>query len=123
MDLVLLKKISASQAISGAEALKLADIPDTAALCNIARGMRDSYFGNNITYSKKIFLPLTYLCRDVCHYCTFAKTPRRIENPYLSVEEVLSICDQGAQLGCQEALFTLGEKPELRYRVEIGTSE
>ena len=113
----MLEKINASQAVSRAEALQLADIPDTAALCNIARGMRDCYFGNNVTYSKKIFLPLTYLCRDVCHYCTFAKTPRRIENPYLSVEEVLSICDKGAKLGCQEALFTLGEKPELRYRV------
>ena len=113
----MLEKINASQAVSRAEALKLADIPDTAALCNIARGMRDCYFGNNVTYSKKIFLPLTYLCRDVCHYCTFAKTPRRIDNPYLSADEVLSICDQGAKLGCQEALFTLGEKPELRYRV------
>ena len=113
----MLDEINAPQAVSKAEALKLADIPDTAALCDIARRMRDCYFGNNVTYSKKIFLPLTYLCRDVCHYCTFAKTPRRIENPYLSVDEVLSICDQGAKLGCQEALFTLGEKPELRYRV------
>ena len=117
MEWILLDNIHTSCSVTREEALKLADISDTAALCKIARGMRDSYFGNNVTYSKKIFLPLTYLCRDVCHYCTFAKTPRRIENPYLSVDEVLSICSQGAKLGCQEALFTLGEKPELRYKV------
>ena len=113
----MLDKIDTSCAFSREEALKLADISDTATLCKIARGMRDSYYGSNVTYSKKIFVPLTYLCRDVCHYCTFAKTPRRIENPYLSVDEVLSICREGAKLGCQEALFTLGEKPELRYKV------
>ena len=113
----MLDKINTSSSLSREEALALADVSDTASLCKIARGMRDDCYGNNVTYSKKIFLPLTYLCRDVCHYCTFAKTPRRIENPYLPVEEVLSICDQGAKLGCQEALFTLGEKPELRYKV------
>ena len=112
----MLDKINTSSSLSRDEALGLADVSDTAALCKIAREMRDDYFGNNVTYSKKIFLPLTYLCRDVCHYCTFAKTPRRIDNPYLSVDEVLSLCDQGAYLGCQEALFTLGEKPELRYK-------
>ena len=112
----MLDKINTSSSLSRDEALGLADVADTAALCKIARDMRDDYFGNNVTYSKKIFLPLTYLCRDVCHYCTFAKTPRRIDNPYLSIDEVLSLCDQGANLGCQEALFTLGEKPELRYK-------
>ena len=112
----MLDKINTSSSLTRDEALGLADVSDTAALCKIAREMRDDYFGNNVTYSKKIFLPLTYLCRDVCHYCTFAKTPRRIDNPYLSVDEVLSLCDQGANLGCQEALFTLGEKPELRYK-------
>ena len=112
----MLDKINTSSSLSRDKALRLADVADTAALCKIAREMRDDYFGNNVTYSKKIFLPLTYLCRDVCHYCTFAKTPRRIDNPYLSVDEVLSLCDQGANLGCQEALFTLGEKPELRYK-------
>ena len=112
----MLDEINTSSSLSRDEALGLADVADTAALCKIAREMRNDYFGNNVTYSKKIFLPLTYLCRDVCHYCTFAKTPRRIDNPYLSVDEVLSLCDQGANLGCQEALFTLGEKPELRYK-------
>src|SRR5690606_27678036 len=59
---------------------------------------------------------LTQLCRDVCHYCTFARTPKKIRSPFMPVEEVLALCREGAALGCQEALFTLGEKPELRYR-------
>ncbi len=70
---------------------------------------------NVVTYSRKVFIPLTHLCRDVCHYCTFARTPKKIDQPYMSVEDVLELCRQGARLGCQEALFTLGEKPELRY--------
>ena len=69
---------------------------------------------NVVTYSKKVFIPLTELCRDVCHYCTFAKTPKRIVSPYMPVDEVLELCREAAALGCQEALFTLGEKPELR---------
>jgi FO synthase len=69
-----------------------------------------------VTYSRKVFLPLTHLCRDVCHYCTFATTPRRIEHAYMPLERVLEIAREGAAAGCREALFTLGEKPELRYR-------
>ena len=76
----------------------------------------DSAHGSIITYSKKVFIPLTHLCRDVCHYCTFARTPKRIDQPYMAVEQVLELCHQGAAEGCQEALFTLGEKPELRYK-------
>src|SRR2546423_6100321 len=70
-----------------------------------------------VTYSPKVFIPLTTLCRDVCHYCTFARPPRRGERAYLSLEEVLDIARAGAAAGCHEALFTLGDKPELRYRV------
>ena len=113
----MLDKINISSSLSAEDALKLSEVTDTRALTKIACEMRDHSHRNVITYSKKIFLPLTHLCRDVCHYCTFAKTPRRIENPYLSVDEVLAVCRQGAELGCQEALFTLGEKPELRYKV------
>jgi len=69
-----------------------------------------------ITYSPKVFIPLTKLCRDVCHYCTFAHPPRRGERAYLTPSEVLAIAEQGAAAGCREALFTLGDKPELRYR-------
>ena len=71
---------------------------------------------NVVTYSPKVFIPLTKLCRDVCHYCTFAQPPRRGERAYLSADEVLAIARAGAEAGCHEALFTLGDKPELRYR-------
>jgi len=81
-----------------------------------ASGLRDAHFHDVVTFSKKVFIPLTHLCRDVCHYCTFAKTPKRITSPYMPINEVLRIARQGAALGCKEALFTLGEKPELRYR-------
>jgi FO synthase len=70
-----------------------------------------------VTYSPKVFIPLTKLCRDVCHYCTFAHPPRRGERAYLTAEEVLEIARAGAAAGCTEALFTLGDKPERRYRV------
>ena len=82
-----------------------------------AQKLRDEGFGSTITYSKKVFIPLTQLCRDVCHYCTFAKTPGKLKSVFLTVDEVLNIARQGEALGCREALFTLGEKPELRYRV------
>jgi FO synthase len=70
-----------------------------------------------ITYSPKLFIPLTKLCRDVCHYCTFAHPPRAGERAYMSIEEILDLARAGAAAGCREALFTLGDKPELRYRV------
>src|SRR6516164_2203091 len=69
-----------------------------------------------ITYSRKVFIPLTRLCRDRCGYCTFATVPGRVEAPYLSPDEVLAIATQGAALGCKEALFTLGDRPEDRWR-------
>jgi FO synthase len=72
-------------------------------------------YGRVVTYSRKVFIPLTQLCRDVCHYCTFAQAPRAVPQPYLSLEQVLDIARAGAAAGCKEALFTLGDKPELRY--------
>ncbi len=69
-----------------------------------------------ITYSRKVFIPLTRLCRDRCHYCTFATVPGRLESPFLSPDEVLDIARQGAELGCKEALFTLGDRPEDRWQ-------
>ncbi|MBI3516970.1 MAG: 7,8-didemethyl-8-hydroxy-5-deazariboflavin synthase CofG, partial [Proteobacteria bacterium] len=72
--------------------------------------------GRVLSYSRKVFIPLTKLCRDVCHYCTFAERPRRGQRAYLSRDEVLAIARAGAAAGCHEALFTLGDKPELRYR-------
>ncbi|MBK1657712.1 7,8-didemethyl-8-hydroxy-5-deazariboflavin synthase subunit CofH [Paracraurococcus ruber] len=81
-----------------------------------AAALRDAAHGRMLSYSRKVFIPLTKLCRDVCHYCTFAETPRPGRNPYLSPEEVLAIARAGAAAGCTEALFTLGDKPELRWR-------
>ena len=98
------------------EALLLSDFPDTAALANVAATLRDRGFLNLVTYSRKVFIPLTHLCRDVCHYCTFAQTPSKLDVPYMDLDAVLEVAKGGARLGCKEALFTLGEKPELRYR-------
>ena len=81
-----------------------------------AAAIRDARGSPVLTYSRKVFIPLTRLCRDVCHYCTFAKTPRHLEAAYLSRDEVIAIARRGAAAGCAEALFTLGDRPETRYR-------
>ncbi len=80
-----------------------------------AAALRDQGHGRRISYSRKVFIPLTKLCRDVCHYCTFAERPSKTHPPYLSLDEVLAIAEQGRRAGCNEALFTLGDKPEARY--------
>ena len=80
-----------------------------------AAGLRDLLFGPRISYSRKVFIPLTKLCRDNCGYCTFAHGPRPGERAYLTPEEVLEVARAGAEAGCKEALFTLGDKPEKRY--------
>src|SRR5215213_5583286 len=85
-------------------------------LCAEARALRDAGHGRLVTYSPKVFIPLTKLCRDVCHYCTFARPPRRAERAYMTIDEVLEVARAGERAGCREALFTLGDKPELRYR-------
>ncbi len=94
------------------DAFALVDTP-VDEVCAAARAVRRTRV---ITYSPKVFIPLTKLCRDVCHYCTFARPPRRGEQAYLRDDEVLEIARAGAAAGCHEALFTLGDKPELRYR-------
>ena len=80
-----------------------------------AAGLRDRLFGPRISYSRKVFIPLTKLCRDNCGYCTFARPARPGEQAYLTPEEVLEVARAGAEAGCKEALFTLGDKPEKRY--------
>ena len=80
-----------------------------------AAGLRDEGHGGIVSYSRKVFIPLTHLCRDVCHYCTFAEPPRKGAAVYMSREDVLAVARKGAEAGCKEALFTLGDKPELRY--------
>jgi FO synthase len=113
----LAQQLRAGTALSDTQALELAECDDTAALMAIAAELRDAGFRNVVTYSRKVFLPLTQLCRDVCHYCTFAQTPRHIDAPYMAIDDVLEQVKAAEKLGCKEALLTLGEKPELRYRV------
>ena len=96
-------------------ALDLARETDLPALMRRAAALRDAGFGRPVSYSRKVFIPLTKLCRDVCHYCTFAQPPRAGERAYLTLDEVLEAARRGAEAGCREALFTLGDKPELRY--------
>ncbi|MBR1208555.1 MULTISPECIES: 5-amino-6-(D-ribitylamino)uracil--L-tyrosine 4-hydroxyphenyl transferase CofH [unclassified Bradyrhizobium] len=103
--------------LSRSEAYELIDLADIDELLTAAARRRDAAHGDVITYSPKVFIPLTQLCRDVCHYCTFAHAPRSNVKPYLSVEEAVAIARAGKEAGCHEALFTLGDKPELRYRV------
>ena len=111
----LVQQVVEGSLLTDQQALALASEEDTSTLAAIAAEIRDSGHHNIISYSRKVFIPLTHLCRDVCHYCTFAQTPKKIEQPYMPLEQVLELCRQGVKQGCKEALFTLGEKPELRY--------
>ncbi len=97
------------------EVRQVASEVEPGALLARAAWLRDLGHGDAISYSRKVFIPLTHLCRDVCHYCTFAHLPRMGQRNYLSPEEVLEIARAGERAGCREALFTLGDKPELRY--------
>ena len=104
------------EGLAAVEAHSLVDVA-TSELCAEARRLRSLGHAQLVTYSPKVFIPLTKLCRDVCHYCTFARPPRRGERAYMTADEVLAVAREGAAAGCHEALFTLGDKPELRYRV------
>lgn len=106
-----------NQQANNQQTLSLADFNDLPALLEAAGKVRDIAHPELITYSRKVFIPLTQLCRDVCHYCTFAQVPRTLKQPYMSLDEVLETATSAAQFGCREALFTLGEKPELRYKI------
>jgi FO synthase len=96
-----------------AELLQQSAVPE---LLAEARRMRDAHHGPRVSFSRKVFIPLTRLCRDVCSYCTFATRPKTGHAAYLTPDEVLAIARAGEAAGCREALFTLGDKPELRYR-------
>jgi len=102
--------------LNDAEFHALAAHADASSLLRAAAAVRDVGHGRLVSYSRKVFIPLTHLCRDVCHYCTFAQPPRRGETAFLTPDQVLAIARAGEQAGCHEALFTLGDKPELRYR-------
>ena len=112
-----LDRLTCGMRLDDAQVFALADVEDTGALMEAAREVRDRRSGDIVTFSPKIFIPLTELCRDVCRYCTFAKTPGNVQAPYLTVDEAVDIARRGAEAGCTEALFTLGDQPERRYRV------
>ncbi|MBV8849273.1 MAG: 5-amino-6-(D-ribitylamino)uracil--L-tyrosine 4-hydroxyphenyl transferase CofH [Methylobacteriaceae bacterium] len=111
----LLRRAAEGERLSSAEISALDAGSSLDELMHAAAARRDRAHGQLISYSKKVFIPLTQLCRNVCHYCTFAHPPRKGEHAYLSIDEMLAIAEAGAALGCKEALFTLGDKPELRY--------
>lgn len=92
--------------------LSMAPLDD---LLKAASSLRDKGHGANVSYSRKVFVPLTQLCRNFCHYCTFAQPPKKLLSAYLSPEEVLEVVRAGEKAGCHEVLFTLGDKPEFRY--------
>ncbi len=96
------------------QALALTTMADLDGLQRVASELRDGSHGPLVSYSRKVFIPLTQLCRDVCHYCTFAHPPRKGQSAYMTPDEVLAVARSGAEAGCKEALFTLGDKPELR---------
>ncbi len=102
--------------LSPAQLFELAADAPLPALIECAEALTLRGHGRRVGFSRKVFIPLTRLCRDACGYCTFATSPRSVPSAYLSPDEVLAIAQRGAQAGCREALFTLGEKPELRYR-------
>ncbi len=106
-----------SLSVAEVEALLAARGADLGRLMALARRLRALGHGRTVTYSRKVFIPLTMLCRDRCHYCTFAKPPARLERPFLTPEEVVAVADAGRRLACKEALFTLGDRPEDRYPV------
>ena len=113
----LLAEVQGGAAVSDSDAFLLdgpAGYP-AAALGAVAAGLRDRGKGRVVTFSPKVFIPLTRLCRDFCGYCTFRQSPQEAESLYLSPEEVLAVARAGERLGCTEALFTLGERPEQRY--------
>ena len=100
-----------SLSLDEAGALLSARGADLERLMAVAAGLRDLGWGRTVTYSRKVFIPLTMLCRDRCHYCTFAKPPARLDAPFLTPDEVVAIADAGRRSGCKEALFTLGDRP------------
>src|SRR6185436_954037 len=114
-----LARADAGKALSLDEATALVSARGDALLelMALASRLRELGHGATVTYSRKVFIPLTMLCRDRCHYCTFAKPPAKLERPFLSPEEVVAIAEAGRRLGCKEALFTLGDRPEERYPV------
>ncbi len=105
MTKINLKNIDRSYLING----------NLASLMNEAKKIRNKSYGNKITYSRKVFVPLTNICRNQCGYCTFVQDPESPSAKVLSPDDVMEIVSKGEKYGCKEVLFSLGEKPELKY--------
>ena len=113
-----LAEASAGRPLTDEEAWALLGVDESglSALCETAAAMRDGGKGRTVSFSPKVFIPLTHMCRDFCGYCIFRKTPEQAgDTLYMTPEQVLDVARKGQSLGCTEALFTLGERPELRY--------
>ena len=113
-----LERLEDGHRLTREEALALEAVQgqDLERLMGVAAGRRDTSWGRTLTYSRKVFIPLTNLCRDTCGYCTFAQPPTSPSARVMTPDEVLAVAEAGKRLGCKEALFSLGEKPELRHR-------
>lgn len=111
----LLEKVLRGESLSSKESHRVASEAPSQALMSCAEEMTLEGHGRRMSYSPKVFIPLTRLCRNSCGYCTFATSPKKVPSPYLSKSEVLEIARAGKKAGCHEALLTLGERPELRY--------
>jgi FO synthase len=98
--------------LSREEALSLMEDGPLQTLVEAAAAVRDRFKGHTVSYSKKVFIPLTHLCRDYCGYCTFRADPQAGVQPYMLPDEVLAVAEAGRHAGCKEALFSLGDKPE-----------
>jgi FO synthase len=98
--------------VSREDALSLMDQAPLAALLQSAAAVRDRFKGSSVSYSRKVFIPLTHLCRDYCGYCTFRADPQSGVRPYMTPYEVLAVAEAGRRAGCKEALFSLGDQPE-----------
>jgi 7,8-didemethyl-8-hydroxy-5-deazariboflavin synthase CofG subunit len=112
-----LERAAAGQAPGRAEGIALIEArpSELPAVLDAAAALRDRGKGRTITYSRKVFLPLTNLCRDDCGYCTFKRDPGQPGARTMELDEVLAVCEAGARLGCKEALLSLGDKPEARF--------
>ena len=112
-----LDRLASGSELSDQAAIELLNLDgeDEADLCAAASELRDRGRGRVITFSPKVFIPLTRMCRDFCGYCTFRQSPDETDGLYLTIDQVLSVARAGQRLGCTEALFTLGERPEQRY--------
>jgi FO synthase len=107
-----LQRADEGRGVSREEALSLMEAVDLASVVQVAAAVRDRFKGRTVSYSKKVFIPLTHLCRDYCGYCTFRADPEAGRQPYMTPDDVLAVAEAGRRAGCKEALFSLGDQPE-----------